>query len=53
MLASDQQLLELLINDLQSSLSWYKEELDDEKKIRVGCFLVRVMRGEDSTSWNR
>lgn len=44
MLASDQQLLEMLTNDPQLSLSWYKEELDDAEKIRLGYFLVTHLR---------
>jgi hypothetical protein len=44
MLASDQQLLEQLMDDPQLSLSWYKEELDDEERVRLGYFLVTHLR---------
>lgn len=44
MLASDQQLLELLIEDPKLSLSWYKQELDDEEKVRLNYFLFSHLR---------
>ena len=35
MLASDMQLLEMLVDDPQLHLIWYKEELDDQEKARL------------------
>jgi hypothetical protein len=43
-LASDQQLLEMLIDDPKLSLIWYREDLTDEEKTRLGYFLITHLR---------
>ncbi len=44
MLASDQQFLELLINDPGLHLLGYEPELSDEDKVRLGYFLITHLR---------
>jgi len=47
-LASDQQFLELLIDNPGLNLLWYKPELSDEERIRLSYFLVTTVRMRES-----
>jgi hypothetical protein len=44
MLASDQQLLQLIIEKPDLHILWYKPELNDEEKVRLSYFLVLHFR---------
>ena len=44
MLESDQQHLQLFIDDPELNLLWYKPELDDEERVRLSYFLITHLR---------
>ena len=44
MLASDQQFLELLVEDPDLNLLWYKTELTDEERVRLSYLLITQLR---------
>ena len=44
MLESDQNFLELFVSDPELGLLWYREELNDEERIRVGYVLITHVR---------